>query len=210
MNYKTRIVTGFAGLTALAFATTPAFAAVRCETQYGGGQVCVTTGALQINKEVFDPRNNKFVDNLGINDHRFSPGEEVTFRLKIKNVGDATFGKVTVSDTLPSMLELSSGAKDFELSDLTPGETEEREFKAKAVSSDKFPNDKNLVCVVNAAEVTRGDQRDKDTAQLCLEKKVEALAPKALPPTGPEVGILALVSTALAGAGLYLLKFKAR
>lgn len=210
MDYKKTIIVGVSFLSVAAFVASPVSAAVRCETQYGGGQVCVTTGALQINKEVFDPRNNKFVDNLGINDHRFSPGEEVTFRLKIKNVGDATFAKVTVSDTLPSMLEFSSGAKDFELSDLTPGETEEREFKTKAVSSDKFPSDKNLVCVVNAAEAKADNQHDKDTAQLCLEKKVGAPAPKALPPTGPEVGVLALVSTVAAGAGLYLLKFKAR
>lgn len=210
MDYKLRVASAVSGLLLAGFAATPVSAAVRCETQYGGGQICVTTGNLQINKEVFDPRNNKFVDNLGINDHRFSPGEEVTFRLKIKNVGDANFSKVSVTDALPSMLELTSGLKDFELSDLTPGETEEREFKARAVSSDKFPSDKNLVCVVNAAEANADSQHDKDTAQLCLEKKVEAPVPKALPPTGPEVGVLALVSTALAGAGLYLLKFRAR
>ena len=32
----------------------PSVAAVRCETQYGGNEVCVTTGQLQINKEVFN------------------------------------------------------------------------------------------------------------------------------------------------------------
>ncbi|MBI3289944.1 hypothetical protein HYZ78_00940 [Candidatus Microgenomates bacterium] len=211
MSYRKTIATILSLATASLFAATSADAAVRCETQYGGGRVCVTTGNLQINKEVFDPKENKFVDNLGINDHRFAPGDEVTFRLKIKNVGDATLITVNVSDVLPSMLELSSGVKDFELTDLTVGKTEEREFKAKVVGSDKFPSDKNLVCVVNTAEAKSGDQSDKDTAQLCLEKKVAAPAPKALPPTGPEGVVIALITSVIAaGSGLYLLKFRAK
>ena len=211
MNYRTQIVTALSLVVASAAAVSPVSAAVRCETQYGGGQVCVTTGNLQINKEVFDPKENKFVDNLGINDRRFAPGEEVTFRLKIKNVGDATFSKVNVSDSLPSMLELTSGSLNFDLDNLTVGKTEEREFKARVVSSDKFPNDKNLVCVVNSAEAKSGDQSDRDTAQLCLEKKVAAPAPKALPPTGPEGAIIALITSVIAaGSGLYLLKFRAK
>lgn len=206
MNYKTHVISGLAGLSALAFAATPTFAAVRCETQYGGGQICVTTGNLQINKEVFDPQGNKFIDNLGINDHRFAPGEEVTFRLKIKNVGDATITKVNVTDSLPSMLEVTTGSKDFDLTDLTIGKTEEREFKARVVASDKFPSDKNLVCVVNSAEAKSGDMQDRDTAQLCLERKV-ATVTKKLPPTGPESAALALLASAVtAGAGFYLLK----
>ncbi len=210
MNYKTQIVTAVSLVGALAFAATPAFAAVRCETQYGGGQICVTTGDLQINKEVFDPKNSKFVDNLGINDHRFAPGDEVTFKLRIKNVGDATFGKVNIADTLPSMLEVTSGSLNFDLDNLTPGKTEEREFKARVVALDKFPSDKNLVCVVNSAEAKSGDQSDRDTAQLCLEKKVSG-APKTLPSTGPEGAVIALITSVIAaGSGLYLLKFRAK
>jgi hypothetical protein len=75
------------------------FAAVRCETQYGGGETCVRTGELQINKEVWDSDNNQFVDNLNLSSHRFAPGDEVIFKLKIKNVGDATFDTVHVKDT---------------------------------------------------------------------------------------------------------------
>lgn len=166
-------------------------AAVRCETQYGGKEVCVKTGQLQINKEVFDPQNKKFVDNLGLNDHRFAPGEEITFKLQIKNTGDNTLSKVTVSDILPSLVELSSGELSFELKDLTVGKTEEREFKAKVVAADKFPNDKNLVCVVNLAEAKSDSEKDRDTAQVCLEKKAGVPA-KALPPTGPENSLMML------------------
>lgn len=183
-----------------------AFAVVRCETQYGVGEVCVRTGQLQIDKEVWDVADGLFVDNMGLTDYKYAPGEEFTFKLKIKNVGDETFDKVYVKDTLPDYLELVSGQLSFEISDLSVGETEEREFKVRVVSADKFPNDKTIICVINAAEVWSGDEKDKDTAQVCLEKKV--LGVKVLPPTGPEnwLGLL-LFSIAAGAIGISLIKF---
>lgn len=180
------------------------FAAVRCETQYGGGEVCVRTGKLQVNKKIRNPKDGSFVDNLGLGDYKFAPGEEIAFKLFIKNVGDATFSKVEVKDTLPEYLEKASGELSFEISNLTVGETEEREFKAKVVSSEKFPGDKTTLCVVNTAEVWSGDERDKDTAQVCLEKKVLGVTPV----TGPENGLAILAFSLLAGiAGVSFLKF---
>jgi uncharacterized repeat protein (TIGR01451 family) len=181
-------------------------AAVRCETQYGGGETCVRTGELQIDKEVWDPDGSQFVDNLSLSSHKFAPGDEVIFHLKIKNVGDATFDTVHVIDTLPSHLELSSGSLDFDINDLSAGETEEREIKVRVVPADRFPNDKTVICVVNTAESWSGDEKDKDTAQVCLERKVLGL--KVLPPTGPEewLGLL-LFSTAAGAVGIYFVKF---
>lgn len=175
-----------------------ALSAVRCETQYGGGQVCVRTGQLQIDKEVFNPQENKFVDNLGLTSHKFNPGEEVVFRLMIKNVGDANFEKVNVSDSLPSLLERTSGDLSFDINNLGPGSSVEREIKAKVVSSSQFPTDKTVVCVVNTAEARSGDERDKDTAQVCLERKV--LGAVAQPSTGPQNWLLILTLSILAGA----------
>ncbi len=180
------------------------FAAVRCETQYGGGQVCVKTGQIQIDKKVKNPQNGSFVDNLFLSDYKFAPGEEVTFKLAIKNVGDETFGKVEVKDALPEYFEKTSGDLSFTLDNLTTGKTEEREIKAKVVS---LPNDKTTICVVNTAEAWSGDERDKDTAQVCLEKKVLAAAPT----TGPE-NLLFLLAGSLLSAlgGLTLVKFSTR
>lgn len=181
-------------------------ATVRCETQYGGGQVCVRTGQLQIDKEVFNPQENKFVDNLGLTSHKFSPGDEVVFKLQIKNVGDATFDKVSVDDSLPSLLERTFGDLSFEIRDLTPGEVESREIKTKVVSSTQFPDDKSVVCVVNTAGVASGDERDKDTSQVCLERKVLGAAIQ--PATGPEDWLLVLIfSLEALLAGLILKKF---
>ena len=182
----------------------PIFASVRCETQYGGGQVCVKTGELQINKKVWDSQNQTFVDNLGITSHKFTGGEEVIFQIEIKNVGDETFDKVDVQDTLPNYLELSSGKLFFTIENLEPGESETREIRAKVVSADKLPNDKTLICDVNTAEGWTDDKKDKDTTQICIEKRI--LGVTQLPPTGPKdwliISLLLLTSGLL---GIYLL-----
>lgn len=180
-------------------------AAVRCETQYGGGEVCVRTGELQINKRVWNPQTKEFVDNLGLSGYRFAPGEEIIFELEIRNVGDDTFSEVQVTDTLPSHVELSSGNLSFKINDLIAGETEKREIKVKVVSSDKFPSDKTLICEVNTAEVKSGSEQDKDTAQVCLERKVMGIT--TIPVTGPENWLLVFSLAGLTSvAGLVFIK----
>lgn len=206
--YKILGVVLFSAVLSLSLSTV--YAAVRCETQYGGREVCVRTGQLQIDKELFNPQENKFVDNLGINDHKFAPGEEIIFRLKIKNVGDATFDTVSVSDSLPSLLELTSGSTSFTINNLTPGSTQESEIKTKVTASGNFPTDKTIVCVVNSAELSSGNEKDRDTAQVCLERKTvgpaPATGPEKLPPTGPEDWLPLLVLGTLSGiSGLYLI-----
>jgi hypothetical protein len=76
------------------------------------------------------------------------------------------------------------------------------------VSADKFPSDKTTICVVNTAETWSGEEKDKDTAQVCLEKKVLGVA--VLPPTGPEGWLAVLLFSVVAGStGIYLLTRKA-
>lgn len=180
-----------------------ALAAVRCETQYGGGETCVRTGQLQIDKEVWNPDTEKFVDNLGLSDHKFLPGDEIVFKLKIKNVGDETFSKVEVRDYLPELIDLTNGDIAFDINDLHAGDVREYEIKTKVVDAEKFPNDKTVVCEVNTSEVWSGDERDKDTAQVCLTTNV--LGVTALPKTGPaEIGIMAFGLLFLVLTGLKL------
>lgn len=168
-------------------------AAVRCETQYGGTQVCVTTGQLQVDKEVFDPQNKKYVDNLGINDYKFSPGELISFRISIKNVGDATLGNIAVTDIPQAgFLDLVTGALNFNLTNLAPGETRQQELKLRVVDESKLPQN-NVICIINAAEASADSNKDRDTAQLCLERKVLGVQAKELPRTGLPVAALALV-----------------
>lgn len=180
----------------------------RCETQYGGTQICVSTGQLQINKEVLDPISNKYVDNLGINNYKFAPGEVATFRISVRNVGDNNLSKVSVSDSPQSeFLSLASGNLNFDLTDLKPGEVRSTEVKLRVADASKMPQN-NVICVINSAEAVSDSNRDKDSAQLCLERKtVVPVVTKALPPTGAQDWLFAIFGGASSFAGIRLMKF---
>ncbi|MCJ7792610.1 MAG: hypothetical protein MUP45_01365 [Candidatus Marinimicrobia bacterium] len=172
-----------------------------CDEQYGG--VCKEL-ELQIDKKIWDPANNSFKENLGIHDYKFGPDEEITFKLKIKNTGDEKFDEVHVKDYLPDYLLQLSGDFDFTLYDLDPDEEVEKEIKVKVVSASEFPDGQSIICVVNTAEAWNDEEKDKDTAQVCLEEKV--LGVTELPPTGPENWFILLgLSVTSALIGLFLL-----
>jgi len=184
-------------------------AIVRCETQYEG-EVCKEIDLL-LDKKVWDPYHSEFKDNLvGVSAdiYKFAPGEEITFKLKIKNVGDEKFDKVYVKDTLPNYFELVSGDLEFEIDDLDPDEEVEREFKVKVKAEENIPNE-SLICdskTTNRAKAWSGDEVDEDSSQICISRKVLAAE---LPPTGPQNSLILLGISLLSGlTGISLLKFK--
>jgi uncharacterized repeat protein (TIGR01451 family) len=205
--FMNKLITLGISLVLLLAAVKPAAAFVRCETQYGGGETCVKTGELQIDKEIWNPDMEKFVDNMGLNDRKFYPGDEIIFRLKIKNVGDSAFGQVEVRDYLPNVLNLENGDIAFDLHDLKPGDVREVEIKTTVVEGSEFPDNKTLICDVNTAEAWSGDERDKDTSRFCVAQHV--LGATTLPKTGPEYLLVSLLFSSFAGiAGLALIKAK--
>ena len=186
------------------FAAKSVSADVRCETQYGGNEVCVTTGQLQINKKVWDPDNSDWVDNLYITSHKFQTGDTVRFKLTVKNVGDNTLHNVKVIDTLPNFLFFTgTTASEFTIDHLDPDETEDFEVEARVVSESQLTV--NEACDVNIAEANSDeDEHDKDTAKLCVTKQV--LGVTTLPKTGPTNTLLILSLSLFAGvSGLYLI-----
>lgn len=179
-------------------------AAVRCEIQYGGREVCIRTGKLQVNKKVWDPTQNAWIDN---SDFKFAPGATVQFSIEVKNVGDSAFASVRLTDILPSFLVLSSGKLEEEIKDLTPGETETRKIDAKVKAASELPM--NVNCDVNVAEAVSGDDRDKDTARVCYAKQELKVLPKAgAGAEGSPLLMLASVVTGLLGLSLIQRKSK--
>lgn len=209
MNKAKIFVTILTTLAALTFVK-PALAAVRCETQYGGTEVCVATGELQIDKEVLDPRNSGvYRDNLYVTDYLFKTADFVTFKLIVKNVGDNTLNNIKIVDTLPSFLFFVGGSvSEHKIDKLNSGESKEIEIKTQVVAESQLEADR--VCGVNTAEVwADGDEHDKDTAKLCVTKKVLGIT--TLPKTGPSDTFLILSLSSLSGlAGIALLKFSKR
>ena len=181
-------------------------AAVRCETQYGGNQVCVTTGQLQINKKIWAPNYSEYRDNLYITDYQFKTADFVTFKLIVKNVGDNTLTNVKIVDSLPSFLFFTGGStSEYKKDKLNPGEEWVIDgVKTQVVSDSQLNADR--ICGVNTAEVTAdGNQHDKDTAELCVTKKILGL--KKLPETGVNTPVIIFgASLAVAMLGLALIR----
>ena len=202
---KKHILTGIIFLASFLALVKPSLAAVRCEIQYGGNEICVTTGELQIDKEVLDPRNSGvYRDNLFLTDYQFKTSENATFKLKVKNVGDDTLYNVRIYDNLPSFLFFTGETpREFKIDNLNPGETKEFEVKTRVVAESQLVADR--ICGVNTAEVwADNDQHDKDTSEVCATKKV--LGVSTLPETGNNTLFLVFgVSLVIAMLGFALI-----
>lgn len=188
MLKKYFVILIFLSVTSFLSALFPVFAAVTCTTQYGGGQTCVTTGQLLINKKVYDPDQKAMLDNSAYN---FAYGQEVIFSIEIKNVGDATLNNIKFSDILPTFLTLSEGKLTDTIDSLTPGQTRTFTVKAKV-------NSNGTGCALNTASATMDGVSDSDSAQVCIK----GVIPKETPKAGAE-GLIFLLP--LGGIG-YLLK----
>lgn len=204
------------------------FADTTCQPIYGGGQTCITTGNISINKAVINPQTNQFVDNLSINDPRFQPGFITTFQLKIVNTGNSNISKVKITDIFPQYVTFSSGPGSFdnntktltfEIDNLKSNEARTFTITGKIVDSSSIPIDQGgVVCVINQAQAVNldyGSQVSQDNAQLCIEKvavssgfpSVAAVA--VTPSTGPEAwGLISLIPTGIAGWFLRRRSFK--
>ena len=175
--------------------------------------------SLSIDKMVGKPFETKggftdqdYVDNLSPSDPRFSPGQEVFFKIKVKNTSDVKLKDVTVKDFLPDFVEPVEGLGSFDSDSreitISAGDIEVDEekvffIKAKVLAQDQLPEDKGLICLVNKAQAYDGGASDEDTAQFCIEKEV--LGVTAVPSAGPEMGMVLLMGEmALLSAGIYL------
>lgn len=190
-----------------------------CVGQYGQyGQPCPSY-AIVVDKMVGKPGTSEdankysYVDNLGVSDARFKPGQVVFFKVKVKNTSTTKLVGMEVRDTVPSYLEPLDGpgswnsstreivwnAGDFEVD-------QEKTFylKMRVYSQANIPADKGLFCVTNYVKANSSNAFDDDTAQLCIEKQVTA---KVVPQAGPEFGLALLAGQmAMLGVGLYIKK----
>jgi uncharacterized repeat protein (TIGR01451 family) len=159
------------------------FADTSCQPIYGGGQTCVTSGNVSLNKMVLNPQTNQFVDNLNINDPRYQPGFITTFQISVTNTGNSKISKISVKDVFPQYLTYSSGPGNFdsnsktlsfEVDNLSANETRKFTVIGKVVDANQIPIDQGgVVCVVNQSTATNLDnnsQAASDNAQFCIEK----------------------------------------
>jgi uncharacterized repeat protein (TIGR01451 family) len=190
-----------------------------CQPIYGGGQTCTTTEDLNINKKVLNTQSNQYVDNLGINDTKYYPGNTTTFQISLTNTSKRNIGNIAVKDIFPDYLTYSSGPGSydsdtktltFQVNNLAINETRSYTITGKVVDGTLIPiNQDSVVCVVNQATATDVDNSSRvsqDNAQFCIQKSNVATTTKVTfpitttPKTGAEsLALIALIPTGISG-----------
>lgn len=205
-----------------------AFADGNCQPIYGGGQTCSTSTNISINKTVQNPTTLSFVDNLSINDPKFSANQNVNFQLTVKNTGNSNIDRTIVKDILPQYINFVSGpgsydansrTLSFEVTNLNAGESRTYALSGRVTTDKSIVEASGVVCVVNQgiAQIASNGQTSTDNSQFCIQKGVAATTKGGLPvmpapamnttpSTGPEMAVLPLLS----GSGLlgYFLRKK--
>jgi|SRR5581483_2322885 len=184
---------------------------VPCTQIYGGN---CQPGTVTITKTVQDPQTKQFVNNLGANDDKFTPGSTVTFHIDVTNNGNTNLSSVQVVDTLPQYLSFVSGPGSYDantrtltdtIGTLNANQTQELTVVGKLATTSSLPGNQGTLCLVNQATATQNGSTVMSTSQFCVALPTLS-APQRVttaPPTGPEaLPLLGLIPTALAGLGL--------
>jgi uncharacterized repeat protein (TIGR01451 family) len=174
---------------------------------------------LTVNKMVQDPRVKTFVENLGPADveSAYKPGQEVLYRLVIKNDSGETFNPVTVEDTFPTYLTFVSGPGTYDkganrlfikVENLIAGQSKTIDILAKVADVKDLPKDKAMFCnVKNHVHVyapARPDG-DQDDAAICIKT---GPVPTKLPVAGFNDLMLLLPFAGVGLTGIGLLRKK--
>lgn len=198
---------------ALAGAVSPAFA--DCQSVYGGGQTCAFNYTINKLVQVPGKGGGQYVDNLSINDPKYSPSQNANYEIVVTNTGNNIIPTLTINDTFPQFVTFVSGVGNynqntntltFPVTNINPGQSLTYLLTAKTADANTLPNNQGTICVINQVSATdQNGQVQSDSSQLCIQKNVlpaVAPAPKIVstPATGPEmIPLLGLIPGALGG-----------
>lgn len=201
-----------------------------CTPIYGGGITCQTSDKFTLNKKVLNPDSisekgtAQFVDNLSINDPKYSPSQIVKFELKVVNTENKTLNNLKLTDILPTQTAFISGPGSFDsnsntitikIDKLNPKESKKYIVEAKIKDAQSINIDEGIICTVNQATLTKDRDESRDISQFCIVTKNTATYPKGgfpvqsspkmsqTPSTGAGlIGLIALIP--IGGAGIIL------
>lgn len=197
-------------------------AASECTDQYGSTVPCGPIN-LTINKQVQDPENGEYVEN--VTTAKFSQGNKINFKLIVTNSSGETFHNVKVKDSVPDNVVIDQADTDYLNKDGGKVFTISDDKKTVEFTIDEFPAGRtanmyvmahltgpyptdNEFCRDNWAYVTATERPDgdKNFARFCVANKVAGA--QKLPVAGVEdiVYVLPFITTGLAGAALTLKK----
>lgn len=170
--------------------------------------------SISIDKSVRNPQNNQYVDNLSGATATFLPGQEVNFRLMVRNNSSSEITNVSVRDKLPEFVDFVSGPGsynqntkeiNFTIDRLAPGETKTYALVTKVQSTSKGGNIMST-CLTNFAEASANKMDVQDTSMFCIGEKVLGEVSE-LPRTGPISNVLVVVgSLGILATSIYLFR----
>lgn len=204
----------------------PSKVLAECTQVYGGSQSCTSSNEFSVEKTVQTPvKGGSYVNNLSINDAKYSPTSVVSFKITVKNTGNQVIPTLNISDTFPQFLSFVSGPGNFDtntkkltftVTNLQPGQTQIYDVTGKVAESNLMPSDQGVICLINQASATDNNgATNTSSSQFCVQKSVLGSSEPLVyttkggitttPATGPEMlPLISLIPGAL--GGFYLRK----
>lgn len=164
-----------------------------------------STRTFLLDKKVLDPRTNKFVDNLSVDQFKFLPNQDVWYRIEFKNNKDYELTNIVGKDILPSGMQLVSGDGVYDpstntvtvtIDKIAPNSSRFWDIKARFVTGKGGVA--TAGCVNNYAEGRKDGEMMADYAKVCVGDQVMGEVSE-LPRTGPASTIV-LIGSLVAGA----------
>ena len=221
-TFYTILITG----TILFASFMPSKVLAECTQVYGGSQSCTSSNEFSVEKTVQTPvKGGSYVNNLSINDAKYSPTSVVSFKITVKNTGNQVIPTLNISDTFPQFLSFVSGPGNFDtntkkltftVTNLQPGQTQIYDVTGKVAESNLMPSDQGVICLINQASATDNNgATNTSSSQFCVQKSVLGSSEPLVyttkggitttPATGPEMlPLISLIPGAL--GGFYLRK----
>jgi len=157
---------------------------------------------------------NNYIDSLSPSDLRFHAGDDVYFKIRVKNTSDTNLTSVWIRDYVPTYIipiegpgawDLENRILSWNAGDFSINEEKTYYLKMRVYDKSLLPSDKGLFCITNRAEAKNNVAYDDDSSQICIEKTVSGVSK--VPSAGPELGIFLLGGELAAlGTGLFLKK----
>lgn len=185
-----------------------------CSSTYG--DKCIS-GNLEVNKFVKNPQTGELVGSLSSNGPSFLAGQEVNFRVEVKNTGSNNLSNIKVTDKLPDLVDFVSGPGSLDkntkiltwyVDDLNGGQSKIFDIKTKVKSSKDLP-DLGIDCLTNFAKAQKDSMIGQDSSAFCIQTKILGAVTE-LPKTGQSTLQELLIGSLLmlAASVILIKKFK--
>ncbi len=170
-------------------------------------------GTLALTKTVLNPKNNTYVNNLGLNDPMYHPKDTVTFHITVANLGKDTVAQAVMKDTMPDYVTFTTGPGEYNpqtktlsffVYNIKPGTTQQFSVSVTVNDVTSLPANQTVTCVANKVDmVASNNENAQDSASFCIQKTFAPVQTQTTPDTGPEAfSYIAIFASAISGLGI--------